>query len=99
MRSGAAAAQAYVTQSIATMDSLSFCDGEARKMSVKRGNAASVVHHDGAAIAVHEISNHYRAIRGSNDPGAELGRDIYAAMERSEERRVGKECRSRWWAY
>src|SRR5690625_3024303 len=35
---------------------------------------------------------------GAPDPGPVIVRDAVMLQRRSEERRVGKECRSRWWA-
>ena len=46
------------------------------------------------------ISRRIRGIRGGSvDQGARLGAAWCGARSRSEERRVGKECRSRWSPY
>src|SRR5437016_13777736 len=45
-----------------------------------------------------KISGHPLPIDATLDLGAQIA-DALDAAQRSEERRVGKECRSRWWTY
>src|SRR5947209_1141162 len=52
-------------------------------MPVKCGDVAAMLHHDGPAIAVHEICELDCTIGGSNDAGTVFGGDVHAAMERA----------------
>src|SRR5438270_505982 len=51
---------------------------------------------DSAAL---ELSKSYRGRRVVDDVELEIGQGEVVGLLRSEERRVGKECRSRWWPW
>src|SRR5690242_21687947 len=52
---------------------------------------------DGSPVEVLDDRNRYTSVDGWNLPGFVTWSEENPA--RSEERRVGKECRSRWWPY
>ena len=56
--------------------------------------------HDKLSVSGYvEVLSHYREISGIRNEVADCEAYAYAAFLRSEERRVGKECRSRWSPY
>src|SRR3989449_11368568 len=59
------------------------------------GAAAADVRHHGVDVGVRGV----RVLRQQRGGGHDLARLAVAALGRSEERRVGKECRSRWSPY
>src|SRR5256885_9478373 len=46
-----------------------------------------------------DSGEHAEKVRGLTLGGSDPGNAVYALVRRSEERRVGKECRSRWSPY
>src|SRR3712207_6124133 len=68
--------------------------------SLEKGkNLKEMIHESQSAKGVLEIieNNNYGFLRGENYLTGP--KDIYVSPSRSEERRVGKECRSRWSPY
>src|SRR4051812_19519666 len=81
VRAGAASAQTNVADGIATMHVLPGCDREVGKVPVAGTDSVTVVDHDGAAIAAHEIrKNHYPISRSHYS--LTIGRgDVYSTMK------------------
>src|SRR5438132_12420507 len=84
----------------------SLCDWSSDVCSSDLNAASVVVAADDRLRLTVERDDHARRVqvtRQGSDLGLELvpprPRDIATCANRSEERRVGKECRSRWWRW
>src|SRR6266481_8731437 len=83
MRPGSAPALAHVSNSIAAAHRLPHRDHVPRHMPVQRRNPVAMVDHHGPAITIHLFGIADNTCRWRNDPGAYIGLNVHAAMERS----------------
>src|SRR5579864_4084932 len=76
-----AAAEANVSDHIATIDVLARPDCVARQVTVAGADPVAMIDHDGLAISTHEVAERDHAVRGSNNLVTQVAADVNTAVE------------------